>query len=167
MEGTYSFEVRVVKGSRGSLGPAKKTRSLKSRSRREMFVVMSLVVDLGATINLDPSPRTELVRGGAMAPGVRSWNARFVGWFGGLVLWEWSRLCMALRNGLNEVFSFKPYLSSVDWVSAFLVCVVWQELLFFSCSICWQSLRWGCLASRWVYRCLDARFGLWRVLIVD
>ena len=72
-EGTYSFEVRVVKGSRGSLGPAKKTQNLKSRSRWEMCAVMSPVVDLGVTINLEPSPRTELVRGGgAMAPGVRS-----------------------------------------------------------------------------------------------
>ena len=98
------------------------------------------VVDWGATMNFEPSPRTELARGGAIEPGVKSWNAICVGWFGGLMWWEWSRLCIALRNGLNEVFSFNPYRSSVILVIASLLCDVWQELLCVSCWICWRSL---------------------------
>jgi hypothetical protein len=114
-----------------------------SKEKVEFKVTVQLgeaVSNVNNTMNFEPSPRTEVAKGLPIESGVKSWNAICVGWFGGLMWWEWSRLCMALRNGLNEVFSFNPYLSSVVLVIASLLCVVWQELLCVSCWICWRSL---------------------------
>ena len=61
-----------MKGSRGSMGPAKKTRSLKSRSRRERVLAMLLVVRAGVTVSLEPRPRMVCAKRGTREPGVRS-----------------------------------------------------------------------------------------------
>ena len=61
------------------LGAAKKTLCWKSRSNRDVLVVVSLVVYGGVQMNLNPRPRTDLARGRTILFGVRSWKASFDG----------------------------------------------------------------------------------------
>jgi len=85
-----------VKGYGGSMGPAKNTRSLKSRSRHERVLAMLLVVRAGVTVNLEPRPRTVCAIGGIREPGVRSRNTKLDGWCEGVVWQEKTRFCIAL-----------------------------------------------------------------------
>lgn len=70
-----TYSLRCVMDVSGVAGP-KKTLRWKSRSNLVVVCDVSPVVNGGVQMNLKPSPRTDLAKGGTILLTVRSWKAR-------------------------------------------------------------------------------------------